>query len=115
LVPDCIQYLEHGADGLQFFVVKIFEDEGCHRRNNSDEEVRTRQRHEGRARGGSEINYTKTKKDEFSRKRTKKTGCFLKKKNSGVDKKKLEKKKRKSATIKNIGYSQLGRGKVQIP
>ncbi len=59
---DCTVYLEHGADGLQFFVVKILEDEGCHRRDDSDEEVGTRQRHEGRARRlGSEINYTKTK------------------------------------------------------
>ncbi len=46
-----VLYLEHGADGLQFFVVEILKDEGCHCRDDPDKEVGTRQRHEGRARG----------------------------------------------------------------
>jgi hypothetical protein len=75
-----VLYLEHGADGLQFFVVEILEDEGRHRRDDSDEEVGTRQRHEGRARWGSEINYTG--------KRTKKTSWFFfEKKTLEIDKK----------------------------
>ena len=43
-------YLEDWADGLELLVVEVLEDEGRHRRDYPDEEIRTRQRHKRRAR-----------------------------------------------------------------